>query len=232
MVYLSMDNIAGMIDHTLLRPDAALGRYTELVRDALEYQFASVCVNSFHVPLVANLLNVHPEARVKTCSVIAFPFGATDIHTKSLEIERAISKGAHELDAVINISLVKTGEWKRLKDELMEIREASDHHILKLILEVGALTDDEIKRCCDLAVETNLDFVKTSTGFFKELKPVETARYVKLMKESVNGSRVKVKASGWIRTLADFNMMVEAGASRVGCSRSVDIIKEWKGDIK
>ena len=222
-----MDNIAGMIDHTLLRPDAPLGDYTQLCRDAIEHKFYSVCVNSFHIPLVSNLLNANPQCRVQTCSVIAFPFGASDIHTKSLEIERAISKGAHEIDAVINISLVKTGEWKRLKDELLEIREASDHHVLKLILEVGALTDDEVKHCCDLAMETNLDFVKTSTGFFKELKPVETARFVKLMKDSVSGSRVKVKASGWIRTLEDFNLMVEAGASRVGCSRSIDIVREY-----
>jgi deoxyribose-phosphate aldolase len=227
-----MDSIAGMIDHTLLRPEAPLGKYTELCRDAVEYQFASVCVNSFHVPLVSNLLNAHPLSKVKTCSVIAFPFGESDIHTKSLEIERAISKGAHELDVVINLSLVKTGEWKRLKEELAEIREASDHYITKLILEVGALTDDEVKHCCDLSMETNLDFVKTSTGFYKELKPVETARFVKLMKDSVRGSRVKVKASGWIRTLADFNMMVEAGASRVGCSGSVNIIKEYKGELR
>jgi len=223
-----MDNIAEMIDHTLLAPDAPLGRYTEICREAVEYGFHSVCVNSFHVPLVSSLLNAHPLAKVQTCSVISFPFGETDIHTKSLEIERAISKGATELDTVINISLVKTGEWKRLKDELVEIREASEHHILKLILEVGALTDDEIKHCCDLAMEANLDFVKTSTGFFKkELTPIETARFVKLMKQSVSGSRVKVKASGWIRTLADFNLVVDAGASRVGCSRSVDIIKEF-----
>lgn len=223
-----MDNIACMIDHTLLFPDAPLGRYTEMCREAVQYGFKSVCVNSFHVPLVANLLNAHPEAKILTCSVISFPLGETDIHTKSLEIERAISKGAHELDAVINISLVKTGEWKRLKDELAELREASEHHVLKLILEVAALTDDEIKHCCDLAMEANLDFVKTSTGFFKTaLAPAETARYVKLMKDSVRGSRMKVKASGWIRTLADFNLVVEAGADRVGCSRSVDIIKEF-----
>src|SRR5258708_6092669 len=191
-----MDNIAGMIDHTLLAPDAPLGRYTEICREAVEYGFHSVCVNSFHVPLVSSLLNAHPLTKVQTCSVISFPFGETDIHTKSLEIERAIAKGAHELDVVVNISLVKTGEWKRLKDELAEIREASEFHVLKLILEVGALTDDEIKHCCDLAMEANLDFVKTSTGFFKkELTPIETARFVKLMKQSVSGSRVKVKAS-------------------------------------
>jgi deoxyribose-phosphate aldolase len=221
-----MDSIACMIDHTLLRPDAPLGKYTELCREAVKYGFYSVCVNSFHVPLVASLLNANPLTSVKVCSVVGFPFGASDIHTKSIEIERAISKGAHEIDAVINISLVKTGDWKRIKDELVEIREASERHVLKLILEVAALTDDEIKHCCDLAKETNLDFVKTSTGFFKEITPAETARCVKLMKDSVAGTRIKVKASGGIRTLADLNLMLEAGASRVGCSRSVDIINE------
>lgn len=226
-----MDNIAGMIDHTLLRPDAPLGSYTQLCREALEYQFASVCVNSFHVPLISNLLNAHPESKVKTCSVIAFPFGASDIHTKSLEIERAISKGAQEIDAVINIGLVKTGDWKRLKDELAELREASEHHILKLIFEVAALTDDEVKHCCDLSMQANLDFVKTSTGFFsKALTPVETARYVKLMRDNVNGSRIKVKASGGIKTLADCELMIAAGASRIGTSNGVAIMKEFKGE--
>jgi deoxyribose-phosphate aldolase len=223
-----MNTLAGMIDHTLLKPESLYGEYTILVRQAIEYQFKSVCVNSFFVPLISGLINTHPYSNVNICSVIGFPHGLSDIHTKSLEIERALSKGANEIDAVINISAVKSHDWKRVKDELVELREASDKHIFKIILEVAALSDDEIKKCCELAVESNLDFVKTSTGFFKELKPIETARYVKLMKECVNGSRVRVKASGWIRTLADCQLVIEAGASRIGCSRSVDIMKELK----
>src|ERR1039458_9930387 len=218
-----MDSIAGMIDHTLLRPEAPLGKYTELCRDAVEYQFASVCVNSFHVPLVSNLLNAHPLSKVKTCSVIAFPFGESDIHTKSLEIERAIAKGAHELDVVINLSLVKTGEWKRLKEELTEIREASEHHILKIILEVGLLTNEEIIETSKICLSNNVDFLKTSTGVSVKLEPVKTAEYVALLKSLTDGTRCQVKASGGIKILADVRLMIAAGASRIGTSNSVAI---------
>jgi len=218
-----------MIDHTLLKPDIPLGGYTQLVRDALEYNFASVCVNSFHVPLVSNLLNVHPHTKVNVCSVIAFPFGLSDIHTKSLEIERAISKGAKELDVVVNLSLVKTGDWQRLKAELVEIREASDHHILKIILEVGLLTKEEIIEASKICLENNVDFLKTSTGFNCKLEPSQTADYVALLKTLTNGTRCQVKASGGIKTLADCKLMIEAGASRIGTSNSVAIMKEVNG---
>ena len=221
--------LPSMIDHTLLKPQLPLGSYTQLCREALENNFASVCVNSFHVPLVSNLLNAHPESKVKTCSVIAFPFGLSDIHTKSLEIERAISKGAHEVDVVINLSLVKTGEWKRLKEEMIEIREASDHHILKMILEVGLLTDEEIKHASMICLEHNVDFLKTSTGINVELAPAKTAEYVAMLKRFTDGTRAQVKASGFIRTLADCELMLAAGATRIGTSGAVKIMKELSG---
>lgn len=222
-----MDNIAGMIDHTELRPDQPLGRYTQMVRESLEYKFASVCVNPFHVPLVSNLLNAHPESKVKTCSVIAFPFGASDIHTKSLEIERAIAKGAHELDVVINLSLVKTHEWKHLKEELIELREASDHHILKIILECGMLDMEEIITASKICLENNVDFLKTSTGVNIKLEPTKTAEYVALLKSLTDGTRAQVKASGGIKTLADCQLMIAAGATRIGTSNGVAIMKEF-----
>jgi len=223
---------AGMIDHTLLKPEAPLGSYTQLCREAVEFNFASVCVNSFHVPLVSNLLNAHTLSKVKTCSVIAFPFGESDIHTKSLEIERAIAKGAHELDVVVNISLVKTGEWKRLKEEMAELREASDHHILKVILEVGFLTDEEIKEASMICLENNVDFLKTSTGINVELKPSQTADYVAMLKRFTDGTRAQVKASGFIRTLADCELMLAAGATRIGTSGAVNIMKELREKSK
>lgn len=223
-----MDNIAGMIDHTLLIPDAPLGRYTEICRESTENSFYSVCVNSVFVPLVSSLLN-HPGNSVKVTSVIGFSLGSNSLEVKLAEVNYALKNGAHELDFVIPIYAVKSKDWHHVKKEFEAIRKESEGHIIKAIFEVGALTDDEIKHCCDLAIATNLDFVKTSTGFFKELKPVETARYVKLMKNSVNGSRVKVKASGWIRTLADVELMIDSGASRIGCSKSVDIIRELNG---
>lgn len=224
------NTLAGMIDHTLLKPSSTYGEYTILVRQAVEHQFKSVCINSFFVPLVSNLVNTHPYSNLSICSVVGFPFGLADIHTKSLETERAIAKGANEIDVVINISAVRSGDWKRVKDELIELREASEHHILKVILETGFLTEDEIKRCCALAVEANLDFVKSSTGINIKLEPAKTAEHVKLMKDCVNGSRVRVKASGGIKTLADCKLMIEAGASRIGTSNGVSIIKELRGE--
>ncbi|MGH7974756.1 MAG: deoxyribose-phosphate aldolase [bacterium] len=217
---------ASMIDLTLLKPQAPLGAYTELCRAAVEYNFATVCVNSFHVPLISNLLNAHPTCKSKPCSTIAFPFGTSDIHTKSLEIERAISKGAQEVDVVINISLVKTGEWKRLREELAEIREASDHHVLKMILEVGLLTDEEIRNSSLICLENNVDFLKTSTGINVELAPAKTAEYVAMLKRFTDGTRAQVKASGFIKTLADAELMVAAGASRIGASGAVQIMQE------
>lgn len=200
-----------------------------MVREALEYNFASVCVNSFHVPLVARLLNARALSKVNTCSVIAFPFGETDIHTKSIEIERAISKGAHELDVVANLSLIKTGEWKRLGEEMAEIREASDMHILKIILEVGLLTKEEIITTSKICLENNVNFLKTSTGINIKLEPQKTAEYVALLKDLTNGTRCAVKASGGIRTLADFQLMIDAGATRIGSSNAVGIMNEAKG---
>lgn len=223
-----MNVLPGMIDHTLLKPEAPLGKYTELVREAVEHNFASVCVNSFHVPLVSSLLNARPLSKVKTCSTIAFPFGESDIHTKSLEIERAICKGAHELDVVINISLVKTGEWKRLREELIEIREASDHHILKIILEVGLLTTEEIKTTSLICLENNVDYLKTSTGVNVKLEPAKTAEYVSLLKGLTDGTRCQVKASGGIKTLTDCELMISAGASRIGTSNAIAIMEELK----
>jgi deoxyribose-phosphate aldolase len=226
-----MNTLAGMIDHTLLKPETPLGQYTQLCRDAVEYQFASCCVNSFHVPLVANLLNAHTLSKVKTCSVIAFPFGLSDIHSKSIEIERAIAKGAHELDVVINISLVKTHEWKRLKEEMAEIREASEHHILKIILEVAALTREEIIESSKISLENNVDFLKTSTGYFSiKLEPAKTAEYVALLKDLTNGTRCSVKASGGISSLASCRLMIDAGASRIGTSKAVEIMSELRGE--
>lgn len=223
-----MNNLAGRIDHTLLKPEAPLGEYTRICREAVEYNFASVCVNSFHVPLVSSLLNAHPTSKVRTCSVIAFPFGESDIHTKVNEIDRAIAKGAHELDVVINLSLVKTHEWKRLKEELMAIREATEHHILKIILEVGMLEKEEIIETSKICLEQNVDFLKTSTGILCKLEPAKTAEYVALLKDLTNGTRCEVKASGGIRSLADCKLMIEAGANRIGTSNGVGIIKELK----
>lgn len=223
-----MNTLPSYIDSTLLRPEAPLGQYTQLVRDAIEFQAFSVCVNSFHIPLVSSLLNSHPLSKVRTCSTIAFPFGTEDLQTKVNEIDRAIAKGAVELDVVINLSLVKTAEWKRLNDELKAIREASDHYILKIILECGMLTDEEIKTTSKICLENQVNFLKTSTGFNCKLEPQKTAEYVALLKDLTNGTRCAVKASGGISDLKACRLMIEAGASRIGTSKAKEIMQELK----
>lgn len=225
-----MDNIAGMIDHTLLKPDSIYGDYTTLVRQSVEHQFRTVCVHSFFVPLVSNLINAYPLCKVETCSVIAFPHGLSDVHTKSLEIERAIAKGASEVDVVLNLAATKSHDWNRVKTELAELREASDRHVLKIILEVGLLTREEIIEASKLCLDVNVDFLKTSTGVNVKLESAKTAEYVALLKDLTSGTRTRVKASGGIKSLKDCQLMIEAGASRIGTSNSIEIMKQLRGE--
>ena len=220
-----MDNIASCIDHTLLDPSAPFGRYTELCREAIKYKFKSVCVNPFFVPLINKLLEVHPKIGI--ASVISFPFGLENILSKCEEINNVIAHGATELDIVANLSSIKSGDFKRFEDEIRAIREVSEGHTLKVILEVGLLTDDEIKHSVDICCQHYVSFVKTSTGYLAKLTPQETARYVKLMVDCTKDSITKVKASGGIKTLDDLNLMIEAGATRIGTSSGVKIMEEF-----
>jgi deoxyribose-phosphate aldolase len=223
-----MYNIADKIDHTILKPELPFGAYTEGVRDCVKHDFASFCVNPQFVQLINNLLKNHPECKTVPCSVISFPFGSTILTEKLVELNNAIFDGAKEVDFVANISAIKTGDWNKVATEFRTLKDSAwSQALLKVILEVGVLTDDEIKRCCDLAVEHKLDFVKTSTGFHSnKLEPAQTARYVKLMADHVRGSGVLVKASGGIKTLSDARLMLEAGASRIGTSSGVSIMEE------
>lgn len=225
-----------LIDHTELQPNKPLGRFTELVREAIFHKFHSVCVSSFHTPLVANLLHsyVHTDMNINiaVATTIGFPHGNSSIQAKVAEMQQAFNDGATEFDFCVNTGLIKTGEWKRTKDEFLALRNAIHttekfHPILKVILEVGLLEDDEIKRACDIAVASEIDFVKTSSGFLAKLEPKQTARYVKLMADQVKGTGVLVKASGGIKTLNDANLMIENGASRIGTSNSISILDEY-----
>lgn len=230
-----MTDIAKLIDHTILKPELPFGVYTEGVRSCVQYNFASFCVNPQFVHLISNLLKNHPECTTVPCSVVAFPFGSTTLTEKLVETNTAISDGAKEIDFVANISAIKTGDWTKIKTEFQTLRDATlNQALLKCILEVGVLEDEEIKRACDIAVACKLDFVKTSTGFhLNKLEPKQTARYVKLMADQVKGSNTKVKASGWLRTLDDVKLVLEAGADRVGASNSIAIVEEFlKGEIR
>jgi len=222
-------DLARAIDHTILRPEFPFGVYTEGVRNCVKYNFASFCVNPQFVSLISNLLKSHPECQTVPCSVVGFPLGSTTINEKLFEANTAILDGAKEIDFVINIPAVKTGDWNKIKTEFHSMRNATfNQTVLKCILEVGVLTDDEIKHCCDLAVEYGLDFVKTATGFhLNKLEPTQTARFVKLMADQVRGTPVKVKASGGIRTLDDVKLVLDAGADRIGTSNSMQIIEQF-----
>ncbi len=206
-------------DHTLLKPDASGNGIITLCQEAKEYHFASVCVNPDFVPLAAKQLE---GSDVKVCTVIGFPLGANMPEIKALEAKRAILDGATEVDMVLNISKAKEGDYDYVEKEIALIKEACGDILLKVILETCLLTDEEIVCCCKAAMRAKADYVKTSTGFSKG---GATVHAVALMRQTV-GEALGVKASGGIHTKEEALAMIEAGASRIGASASVAIMKE------
>ncbi len=213
------NRIASLIDHTILKPDSVRTDIERICREAVEYGFASVCANPCWVPVMARAL---AGSTVPVCSVIAFPFGATSTAAKVAESEIAIGEGARELDMVINIGALRSGDLALVRDDIGAVVSAAHARgaSVKVILETALLTDDQIVECCRLAQQVNADFVKTSTGF---ASGGATVAVVELMRRTV-GPDMGVKASGGIRTLEDFNRMVAAGASRIGASAGVQIV--------
>jgi len=212
-------NLAKYIDHTFLKPDGDANAIRKLCREAKKYGFASVCVNPSEVPLAAKLLK---GAKVKVCTVIGFPLGATSVVAKYYEAVDAIANGATELDFVINQRTLKYDPELCLNEltVLSQLCHAEKPGmVLKLILECCNLTKDEIVRGCRFAKEAGFDFVKTSTGFGKGGATVED---VKLMRKTV-GKKMGVKAAGGIRDRATALAMIKAGANRLGCSAGVEI---------
>lgn len=212
---------AKLIDHTLLKPEATRAQITQLCQEALKYSFASVCVQPCYVPTVSPLLHGSP---VKICTVIGFPSGATLSACKRFEAFDVIARGAQELDMVMNIGALKSGDHIAVQADIFAVADAAHQEkaILKVIIETALLTQEEKIKACELAVAADADFVKTSTGFAGGGATVED---VALMRKTV-GNEAKVKASGGIRTLADFRAMVSAGADRIGASASVAIVRE------
>jgi deoxyribose-phosphate aldolase len=216
--------VASMIDHTLLKPDAARRDIEALCREAAEYGFASVCVNPTWVALCASLLQLTP---VKVCSVVGFPLGATTPDTKHYETRRAIFDGAREIDMVINIGALKSGELHIVERDIEAVtfpcREAGA--LSKVIIEAALLTDDEKVTACTLAKAAGADYVKTSTGVGPGgATPADVA----LMRRVV-GEEMGVKAAGGVRDLESLKAMVAAGATRVGASAGVRIVQESQG---
>lgn len=212
-------SIAKYIDHTLLAPDATKEAIEKLCREAAEHHFASVCVNSCWVSMASSLLK---DSDVHVCTVVGFPLGAMDSDAKAYEARKAIENGADEIDMVINIGFLKSGMLDSVLSDIMTVRKASEGKILKVIIETCLLTDDEKRTACELSEKAGADFVKTSTGFSKG---GATVHDVALMK-SVVGDRLGVKASGGVRDYKAAKAMIDAGATRIGASAGIAIVRE------
>lgn len=210
-------NIAKTIDHTILKPNATDADIIKVCSEAKEYGFFSVCVNPYFVPLVASELK---GSEVKVTSVIGFPFGASTTFIKAAEAKKAVDDGANEIDMVINISALKDGKLDYVKADIAAVVEAiKGKAILKVILETCLLTNEEIVKACELSKDAGAQFVKTSTGFSTGGATVEA---VALMKKTV-GDALEVKASGGVRDYETAMAMINAGATRIGASASIDI---------
>lgn len=214
-------NIASFIDHTVLKPTTVLDDVQKLCDEARYYQFAAVCVPP---PFIRASKEFLKGCDVKAATVIGFPFGYSTPKAKLSEVEQAIHDGADELDIVINISAAKSGLWNELEEE-MKLLLAPVHankKVVKVIIESGLLTDDEIVTCCRIYGELGVDYVKTSTGY---AETGATLKVVQLMRGSLP-SGIKIKASGGIKTYDAARQFIEAGASRIGCSAGVTIVKQ------
>lgn len=221
---MKKEELARMIDHTILKPEATEEQVRRVCEEAIKYNFASVCINPCHVKLAANLLK---GSSVKVCTVIGFPLGANTSAVKAFETSEAIKEGAQEVDMVINIGSLKDKNYDYVKEDIKAVVEAAKGKALtKVILETCLLTDEEKVIACKLSKEAGADFVKTSTGF-----STGGATYddVKLMRETV-GPEMGVKASGGVRSYKDAVNVIEAGASRIGASASVAISEGGEGN--
>jgi len=213
--------VSGYVDHTLLKANATQEEVGKLCEEARAYCFASVCVNPSYVALSAKLLK---GSGVKVCTVIGFPLGSTTPTVKAIEARDAIANGADEIDMVINVGALKSGNDAYVKDDIRAVREATRGKVLKVILETSLVSKEEKVRACRMSAEVGADFVKTSTGFSTGGATVEDIR---LMRETV-GPRMGVKASGGIRDAETAKAMISAGATRLGTSASVAIVTDAK----
>ena len=208
-----------MIDHTVLKADTPLETVKRICDEAMEYGFASVCINPCHVAYCADYLK---DSDVNVCTVIGFPLGANTSAVKSFETKDAIANGADEIDMVMNIGALKDKNYDLVRDDVKAVVEAANGTLVKVILETCLLTEDEIKKACELCVEAKADYVKTSTGFSTRGATIEDVR---IMKEAVHG-KAKVKAAGGVRTPEDMVKIVAAGADRIGTSAGCSLVKK------
>jgi deoxyribose-phosphate aldolase len=210
--------LSAYIDHTLLKPEATKQNIRKLCEEALENHFYTVCVNSWMIPTCREILKT---TKIQIASVVGFPLGACEASVKAFETTRAFNIGAHEIDMVINIGALKAQEFSYVEKEIQDVVRSAEGKIVKVILETSLLTDEEKKKACEICVNSGASFVKTSTGFGSAGATIED---VKLMKAIV-GSKAQVKASGGIRDFETAQKMIEAGATRLGTSSGVLLVK-------
>ena len=210
-------NLNKYIDHTVLKADTPKAKVQQIIDEAIQYDFMSVCINPTWVSFAAEKL---AATDVKVCTVIGFPLGANTSTVKAFEAAEAIKNGADEVDMVINIGAAKDGDWDLVESDIQAVVDASKDVTTKVIIETSLLTDEEKVKACQAAVRAGADFVKTSTGFSTA---GATVADIALMRQTV-GPDVGVKASGGVRSFADAQAMIEAGATRLGTSNGVDIM--------
>jgi len=220
----SREELARLIDHTVIRPTTRLGDVVKVCKEALHYGFAAVCVPPTFVQPASRLLR---GSDVKVCTAVGFPFGFSKTEVKVFEARRALEDGAEELDMVMNLALFKSGMYRRVEEDIRAVVETAEEYgaLVKVIIEACYLTDEEKRTACHIIAEAGADYVKTSTGFGPGGATVEDVR---LLKEASQG-RILVKAAGGIRTAEQALAMIRAGASRIGTSTGVQVVETFGG---
>ena len=212
-------DLASLIDHTVMQPDVTAGMVKKQCELAIRYGFAGVCVNTVHIALAAGMLQ---GSTLNVCTGVGFPLGASNYLLKAIETRDAVASGATEIDMVVNIGAIKEGDYLTLEREIEAVKDAAGGRTVKVLLEICYLSDAEIVEVCRIAAEHGAAFVKTSTGFGPGGATVEAVR---LMRQTV-GPKIGVKAAGGISNRAFALELVEAGASRLGMSKSIDVIHQ------
>lgn len=215
------------VDHTLLKPEATAEQVEQLCREALQYNTASVCINPRFIPLAVSILG----DKIPVCTVIGFPLGAMTTAAKVFEAKNAVELGAKEIDMVISVGDVKSGDFDAVTHEIAEVKKAVGENILKVIIETCLLTDDEKRRLCHCVAEAGADYIKTSTGFSTG---GANEHDIALFAEEINGEkingRIKIKAAGGIKAVSDMESFLALGADRLGSSSAIKLLKPLMGE--
>lgn len=214
---------AKYIDHTFLKPEASIKDIDKLIQEAKQFGFRTICVNSSWVAYAKKQL---AGSKVGITSVIGFPLGAMSTKSKAFEAKHAIKDGADEIDMVINIGKLKDGDFNYVLEDIKAVKKSVKKNVLKVIVETALLTDDELKKVCQIVVDSGAEFIKTSTGFSTR---GATFQDVKTMKEMV-GNKIEIKAAGGVKSFEDMEKMIELGATRIGTSSGVKLLEGQKLD--